>query len=117
MACLAKAARGVVRGKSVHAAIAVRPRRASRALRSAKTRQSPTTCSRRHSGKMVVAMQAAAEAPAPVVVRPARVGHAAVRDKVTLVVVAAMQAGKVSRAAAIVLLGPTIHRVALSQIR
>jgi len=115
MACLAKAARGVVRGKSVHAAIGVRPRRASRALRSAKTRQSPTTCSRRHSGKMAVAMQLVAEAPAPVVVRPARVGHAAVRVKVTLAV--AMQAGKVSRAAAIVLLGPITRRVARSRTR
>ncbi len=110
---LARAARGVVRAKSVHAAIGLRPCSASLAMRSAKTRQSPMTCSRRHSGKMAVAAEAA-----PVVVRPAQAAHAVVHAKETLAaVVAAMQAGKVSRAAAIVLPAQTTRPAVLSQTR
>ena len=81
-------------------------------MRSGMTRQSRMTCSRRHSGKMPVV-----EEEAPVVVHPARAAHAVVRGKVTLVAVAAMQADKASRAAAIVLPDPIIRRAALSRIR
>ncbi len=117
MVLRARAAPDAVHGKSVRVAvIGVRPCSASLATRSAKTRQSRTTCSRRHSGKMPVVMVVEAEA-APAVVRPAREAHAAVRAKVILAAVAAMQAGKVSRAAAIVLPGLTTRPAVLSQTR
>jgi hypothetical protein len=112
------AAPDAVRGKNVHAAaIGVRPRSVNLAMRSGMTRQSRMTCSRRRRGKMQAAMPVAEEAQAPVVVHPARAAHVVVRVKVTLAAVVAMQADKVSRAAAIVLPDLTIRRVALSQTR
>jgi hypothetical protein len=81
-------------------------------MRSVKMRQSHMTCSRLHSGKTTVA-----EALDPVVVRQAQAAHAVARVRVTLAAVAAMQADKASRAAAIVLPDPTIRRAALSRIR
>ena len=104
----------MVLGKSVHAVIGVRLCSVSRAIRSGKTRQSRTTCSRRLSGKTQGAMLVVEEA-APVVVRPVRVAHAAVHVKVTLAV--AVVADKASRAAAIALPDQTIRPVALSQTR
>ena len=86
-------------------------------MRSGKTRQSHTTCSHRHSGKIWDAMQGVAEVPAPVVVRPVRVVNVEVRVKVILVAVEAIQADKVSRAVAIVLQGQTTRQRALSQTR
>lgn len=115
----AKAVQGVVRAKSVHAAIGQRLRSASLAMRSGKTRQSPTTYSRHHSGKMPAVMAAEAEA-APVVVRPAQAARAVVHAKETLAVVAAvaaMQADKVSHAVAIALPAQTTRPAVLSQIR
>ena len=107
MGRLARVARGAVHGKSVRAAvIGVRPFSVSTAMRNGKTRQNRTTCNHRHNGKM----PAEAEAPA-------QAAHAAAHGRVTLAVVAAMQADKVSRAAAIVRLGQTTRQAALSQIR
>ena len=113
---LARAARGAAHGKSDHAAIGVRPCNVSLAMRSRTTRQSPTTCSRLHSGKMPVEV----EALVPVGVALAQVAQVApveVRDKVVLAVVAATQADKLSRAAAIVLPGQTTRRAVLSRTR
>lgn len=94
------------------AVIGVRLCRVTPAMHRGKMRQSRTTCSRRHSGKMLVAMAVEAEA-APVVVRPARVAHAVASVKVTLAAVA----DQLSRAAAIVRPDPTTRRVVLSQTR
>ncbi len=112
----AKAVQGGVHAKSVHAAIGQRPCSPSLAMHSRKTRRSRMTCSRRHSGKMAVVMAVEAEA-APVVVRPAQAARAVVHAKETLAAVAAMQAGKVSHAAAIVLPALTTRPEVLSQTR
>ena len=103
----------VVLGKSVPAAIGVRPCSVSLAMRRGKMRQSRMTCNRRHSVKIPVVMAVVEEA-APVVVHPARAAHAEASVKVTL---AAAVADQLSRAAAIVLPDPTIRRVALSRTR
>ncbi len=107
MARLARAARGAVHGKNVRAVlIGVRLCSVSPAMRSGMTRQSRTICSRLHSGRMPVEVEA-----------PAQAAHAAAPAKVTLAAVAATQADKVSRAAAIVRLAQTTRRAVLSQIR
>jgi hypothetical protein len=104
----AKAVQVVVRAKSVHAAIGQRLCSASLAMCNGKTRQSLTTCSRRHSGKMAAVTAVEAEA--------AQAARAVVSVKVILAVVA-MQAGKVSRAGVTVLHDQTTRPAVLSQIR
>ena len=82
-------------------------------MRRRMTRQSHTTCSRLHSGKMLDA----AEVQAQVVVRPVQAAHAAVLVKVILAAVAAMQADKVNHAVVIVPPDQTIRQGDLSRTR
>ena len=109
----ARAVPGVVRGKSGHAAIGARPCSASLVMHRGMTRQSHTTCSRRLSDKMADA----AEVPVRVVGPLALVAHAVVRVRVTWVVPAAMAAGKVSRAVAIVPADQTTRLGGLNRTR